>query len=112
MTRVERPRAARYPFVASIELTDLESDRKTMEKTTDLSVFGCHVVPGNSSLTGTRIRLQITHRGKVFEAIARVTNVRPTTGIGIVFTKIEDHHQMILEGWIAELRDKKLQVNN
>lgn len=112
MTRVERPRAARYPFVTRIELTDLESDRKTMEKTTDLSLFGCHVVPGNSLPTGTRIRLQITHRGKIFEALGRVTNVRPIAGIGIVFTKVEERDQLILEQWVAELRDKKLQANN
>jgi hypothetical protein len=101
-----RPRAARYSFIASIELTDLESDHKTVEKTMDLSLFGCHVVPGNSSPTGKRLRLQITHNGEVFEAVGRVANVRPTMGIGIVFTKIELHQQVVLEKWLAELRKK------
>ena len=101
-----RPRAARYSLVASIELTDLESDRKTVEKTMDLSLFGCHVVPGNSSPAGKRLGLQITHNGEVFEALGRVVNVRPTTGIGIAFTKIELRQQAILEKWLAALRKK------
>jgi hypothetical protein len=66
-----RPRAARYSFIASIELTDLEPDHKTVEKTMDLSLFGCHVVPGNSSPAGRRLRLQITHNGEVFEVVGR-----------------------------------------
>src|ERR1700757_862247 len=57
-----RPRAAGYSFIASIELTDLDSDHKTVEKTMDLSLFGCHVVPGNSSPAGKRLRLQIAQR--------------------------------------------------
>lgn len=39
----ERPRARRYPFAASIELIDLESEAEVREQTTDLSLFGCHV---------------------------------------------------------------------
>jgi hypothetical protein len=35
-----------------------------------------------------------------------VANVRPTTGIGIVFTKIELRQQLVLEKWLAELRKK------
>jgi hypothetical protein len=81
--------AARYPFVASVTLIDLESDHKTVETTRDLSLFGCHVVPGNFWTTGTRLRLQVIHKGEVFEALGRAVNARPTLGIGIVFTRVE-----------------------
>ena len=84
--RAERPRAARYPFVANLTLTDLESGYKTTEKTWDLSLFGCHVVPGGVSPKGTRVRLQITHNGEVF---------------------VEDHYQLVLEKWLTELRTKQ-----
>lgn len=40
---VDSPDARRYPFVASIELTDLQSKTQTREQTSDLSLFGCHV---------------------------------------------------------------------
>jgi hypothetical protein len=33
-----------------------------------------------------------------------VANVRPNTGMGIIFTKVEEREQMVLEKWIAELR--------
>ena len=37
--RVERPRARRYPFVASVELVDLASDLRLQERVTDLSLY-------------------------------------------------------------------------
>ena len=39
----ERHRARRYPFHASVELTDLQSETQVKAQTTDLSLFGCHV---------------------------------------------------------------------
>jgi hypothetical protein len=102
----KRPRAARYPFMASVVLVDLESSRTSVERTSDVSLFGCHVVPGIVSQVGTQIRLQITHRGEVFEALGRVANVRPITGFGVVFTKVEGRYQLVLEKWLSELRKK------
>jgi len=102
----KRPRAARYPFVAHVVLIDLESGHKTMEKVWDLSLFGCRVLPRNTSRPLTRIRVQIAYNGEVFKAIGRVTRVGPLTGIGIAFTKVEDHDQLVLEKWLAELRNR------
>ncbi|HXY26381.1 MAG TPA: PilZ domain-containing protein [Candidatus Acidoferrum sp.] len=101
-----RPRAARYSFVASVTLTDLESGRLTQETTWDLSLFGCHVVPGNSVTVGSRVRVQIIHDGEVFEAQGRVMNARPVSGVGIAFIRVEEHYQVILDNWLAVLRSK------
>jgi hypothetical protein len=105
--RAERPRAARYPFLANVTLTDLESGYTVVAKTRDLSLFGCRLVLRNSTPAGTRVRLQITYKGDVFEAFGRVANAGPSEGLGIVFTKIEERHQSILEKWIVELRIRK-----
>ena len=102
--RPKRPRAARYALVANITLTDLETGHQTSERTLDLSMFGCHVVPGKVSPIGTRVRLQISHSGELFEALGRVANVRATTGIGLVFIKVEGRNQLVLERWLSELR--------
>ena len=67
--KVERPRAARYVFVAPATLTDLESSQQTQESTWDLSLFGCQVMPGTSSRIGARVRVQIVHSGATFEAV-------------------------------------------
>jgi hypothetical protein len=104
--RPRRPRAARYSLVASITLTDLESGLQTNEKTLDLSLFGCHVVPGKTSAIGSRVRLQITHNGALFEALGQVANVRPTTGVGVTFIKVEGRYQLVLEKWLCELRKR------
>jgi hypothetical protein len=51
---IERPRARRYPFVASIELVDMASETEVREQTTDLSVFGCQVTAQKPLLAGTK----------------------------------------------------------
>jgi len=104
--RVGRPLAARYSFVASATLTDLESGHQTQETTWDLSLLGCHVVPGDSVPVGARIRVQIIHDGEVFEAQGRVVNARPISGVGIAFIGVEEHCQLILDKWLAVLRNK------
>jgi hypothetical protein len=69
---VERPRARRYSFIASIEPTDLQSETQTTERTSDL--------------------IKISHRGEHFEALGKVANAPPNAGMGIVFTRVALNH--------------------
>jgi PilZ domain len=103
----ERPRAHRYSFVASIELTDVQSETQTREQTSDLSLFGCHVDTREPLPTGTVVRIRIAHKGAKFAAFGRVAYARPNAGMGVVFTRIEGNNQSVLEKWIAEIRDKR-----
>jgi hypothetical protein len=102
--QVERPRARRYSFIASIELTDLQSETQT--KDSDLSLFGCHVDTLKPLALGTKVRIEISHRGEHFEALGKVANARPNAGMGIVFTRVELNCQSVLDKWVAEPRDK------
>ena len=104
--QLERHRARRYSFHASIELTDLQSETQIKEQTSDLSLFGCHVDTVKPLAPGTKVRIKISHRGEYFEALGKVANARPNAGIGIVFTRIEPNDQLVLDKWIAEPRDK------
>jgi hypothetical protein len=104
--QVERPRARRYSFIASTELTDLQAETQTKELTSDLSLFGCHVGTLKPFTLGTKVRIKIFHKGEHFEALGIVANARPNLGIGIVFTRIVLKDQLILDKWIAELRGK------
>jgi hypothetical protein len=99
--------------MASVMLFDLDSDGKTARaaRTSDLSAFGCLVVPGDTSPIGARVRLQITYMREVFEAVEPVIHTRQLKGLGIAFTKIEDHHQLVLEKWLTELRHRKFRAN-
>jgi PilZ domain len=102
--RVARPRARRYPFVASIEITDLQSEVRLQERVTDLSLFGCGAPAHKTFPAGTKVRVRITHASKNFAALGRIAYA--TSGnMGIIFTRIERNDQTILEKWISELRD-------
>jgi|SRR3974390_3514875 len=103
--RVERPRAARYPFSAPTVVTNLDTNHSTAKRTWDLSSFGCGIVPGFSAPTGTRVRVQIIYKGEIFEAFGQVANCRKDGSTGIAFTKVEPRHQLVLDGWIATLRN-------
>lgn len=105
--RSKRPRARRYPFAASIELTDLETETRIKEQTRDLSLFGCSVDAQKALRTGTRVRLRISHAGENFIALGRVVYARQGSGMGIAFTKVEPNHELVLENWIAELREPR-----
>ena len=100
----KQPRARRYSFVAAIELTDMQSEVQVKEQTSDLSLFGCHVETRKLLPTGTKVRIRIVHRGANFTALGRVVYVRPSTGMGVVFTLIGPNEQSVLERWIAEVR--------
>ncbi len=99
-------RARRYSFHASVELTDLQSETQTKEQTSDLSLFGCHVATLKPLPPGTKVRIKVSHRSESFEALGKVANARQNAGMGIFFTRIEPHDQLVLDKWIAELRDQ------
>lgn len=102
---LERHRARRFPFHATIELTDLQSEAQTKEQTSDLSLFGCHVDTLKPLPAGTKVRIRITHRSENFDALGKVVHTRPNSGMGILFTKIEANYQLVLDKWIGERRD-------
>jgi len=101
----QRPRARRYLFVASIELTDLQSEARFTDQTSDLSLFGCHVNTGEILPAGIRIRLRILHTGAQFGALGKVVYASQDQGMGVEFTEIEPNDQLVLEKWIGRLRD-------
>ena len=101
----ERPRARRYRFVASIELTDLDSEKQTWGQTSQLSMFGCRVETGKPLPLGTKVRIRIAHSGASFAALGKVVYAGANAGMGIFFTQIEPNHQLVLEKWVDELRE-------
>ena len=101
---LERHRARRYSFHASMELTDLQSETLIREQTSDLSLFGCHVDTRNPLPPETKVRINIFHRSENFEALGKVIYARQNAGMGILFTRIEPNDQLVLDKWIAELR--------
>jgi PilZ domain len=106
VVRVERRRARRYPFVASVELVDLQSDLQLQARVTDLSLYGCGVAASKPIPTGNKLRIRITRKGSTFSASSKVVYARADGDMGIVFGRMEPNDQMILEKWISELPDR------
>ena len=104
--RVERPRARRYSFVASVELFDLQSEIQVQGRVTDLSLYGCGATANKLLRTGTKLRVRITTKGSTFSALGKVAYATSDGDMGIVFTRTEPNDQLILEKWIGELRDR------
>ncbi len=100
----ENPRARRYFLVTNIELTDVRSETHITERTSDLSLFGCHVETLRPFPQGTKVKIRIVYNGGHFEALGKVAYVRADAGMGIVFTNIDVNAQLVLEKWIDELR--------
>jgi len=97
-------RASRYPFAASIELTDVRSERLLTARTMNLSLFGCYVQTTDPFPVGTKVSLRITHGGTSLAALGKVVHSKPNSGMGVAFTAIEPPSQAILEKWLATLR--------
>jgi len=102
--QLKRHRARRYAFQANIELTDVQSETQIRERTSDLSLFGCHVDTLKPLAPGTKVGIKIAHRRANFQALGRVAHAQSNAGMGIVFTSIQPNDQLVLEKWIAELR--------
>jgi hypothetical protein len=105
--RADRPRARRYPFVATVDLTDVQSEIQARHQTSNLSLFGCQVAPGKVFPLGAKMRIRIVHGGVSFMAMGNVAYAQLESGTGILFTTIESNDQSVLEKWIDELRGKR-----
>ena len=102
----KRPRAPRYSLVAHVRLTRLESETETNGQILDLNLFGCRVNISDPLSAGSKLRIRISRGGVSVAAVGHVAYARKEE-MGIVFAKIEENDLLVLDSWIAELRDKK-----
>ena len=86
---VQVHRSRRFPFVAGVQVTALDSDAQVAAHTEDLSVFGCFVETTTPFAVGTKVSIRISHSGSVFIAQGRVAYSRESAGMGIAFTSVE-----------------------
>jgi hypothetical protein len=99
-----RHRTQRFPFVAGIQVTDLQTEKQLAAHTEDLSLLGCFVETITPFAEGTEVRLRISRGGLNFVAQGKVTYARPSAGMGIEFISVEPSSLAILHAWLADLR--------
>jgi hypothetical protein len=64
---------------------------------------GCFLDMVNPLPEGTEIRVTVHHAGASFTALGKVVFVFPNTGMGVVFTKVDEDPLAILRKWLADL---------
>lgn len=99
----ERRGVSRYPFIASVEETDLDSGARISARVSDLSLKGCYLDTLNPLPKGTQIRVVVSHGDVTFTALATVIYPQPNMGMGVEFSAVEPDQLEVLLKWVKEL---------
>jgi c-di-GMP-binding flagellar brake protein YcgR len=103
----DRRYAIRHPFAADVEFFDLEAGSSGSGVTSDLSLGGCFVCTSKPLALNSRVKLKLTRKDLVIEALAVVRIVKPRIGMGIEFLDVDEKHHGILERWLLELKRER-----
>ena len=103
----DRRFAIRHPFAADAELLDMESGARTEGVTSDLSLGGCFICTSKPLPAKSRVRVTLTRKGQVIEALAMIRIVKPRIGMGLEFIDIESQHYLMLSRWIEQARQSR-----
>jgi len=93
----------RCSFVASVEVTDVNSGARLSARTSELGMGGCYVDALNPFPSGTLIELRMLRDQGVFETKAKVVYSDSKFGMGVAFTDMAPSQKAILETWLAEI---------
>ena len=100
----DRRYAIRHPFAADVTAIDLETGASSEGVTSDLSMGGCFVCTSKPLATGCRIRLTLTRKDQVVQALCAVRIVKPRVGMGLEFLDVEEKSHLTLERWLEQIR--------
>lgn len=99
----ERRRHSRYPFTATVELVEVNSQTRIQGRTSDLSRGGCYVDSPCRLPAGSIVKMRLTKEMRSFEAQANVVYSLDGMGMGVKFTAANSEQFSTLENWMAEL---------
>ncbi len=99
----KRRAAKRCQMVATVEVTDLDSNTRLSARTSEIAIGGCYVDAMNPFPVGTIVKVRITRDQGEFEAKAKVVYCDSTMGMGVAFTEMAPEQRSLLEDWLAEI---------
>ena len=99
----ERRRHSRYPFTATVEIVEANSQTRIQGRTSDLSRGGCYVDSTCRFPAGSIVKMRLTKEMRSFEAQAHVVYSLDGMGMGVKFTGADPEQLSTLEKWMAEL---------
>lgn len=94
----------RFPFVAIVFAIDPSSESAVTARTTDISAGGCYIDSVNPLPPGTKITIELVHKGESFHAVGEIRYSQPNMGMGVSFMQITQVNREILIRWIEELQ--------
>ena len=97
-------RALRHPFVAGVQVIDVQTGKELAAHTEDISAYGCFIETFTPFPADTRIKAHITRGGQHMIAHGRIAYSRPKAGMGVVFMSFEPGSSAILDEWLDDLR--------
>ncbi len=95
--------AKRCQMVATVEVTDVESNTRLSARTSEIAIGGCYVDAMNPFPVGTIVKVRISRDRGAFEANGKVVYCDSTMGMGIAFTELAPEQRSLLEDWLAEI---------
>ena len=95
-------RTPRYSLVVDVKATDIQSETQISGHTKQLSLLGCGFDAPMLFRRGTNVNIELSHRGAVVTALARVVYASHGLGMGLAFTSVDSECERILEFWIGE----------
>lgn len=98
---IDLRRSPRIPFIASAEVTELETQIRLPAQTGDISRHGCYMDMVNPLPFGTSVAVRITNDSGAIDAIAGVVYSVPHLGMGLAFQDLAADSQATLEKWLA-----------
>ena len=99
----ERRHFPRFPFNADVDVVEVQSGTRIKGRVTDISLGGCYVDTLSPFLVSTAVQVRISKGAQSFEAQAKVTNMKASRGMGLVFVSALAEQKKVLGNWIAEL---------
>jgi len=99
----EGRRSPRYPFYASAEITELQTQTRLTARTSELSRHGCYMDMVNPLPLGTTVKIQLIHHEQTLDATGQVIYSQLNMGMGVAFDEIEVDQVVTLERWLSDL---------
>jgi hypothetical protein len=97
-------RCPRYPFYASAEILEVETQTRMSTRTSELSRYGCYLDMLNPLPLGTAVKIHILYNQQTFGTSGRVIYSQRNMGMGVAFNDVEAPQEQTLEKWLSHLR--------
>lgn len=99
----EQRSSIRYPFTATADVVELQSNARLSARSSDVGRGGCFVDTISPFPIGTTVSLRLSKEQKTFETRARVVYSQEGMGMGLAFTSVEPDQLWVLEKWLGML---------